>query len=369
MLILPDREQFQYKDCVVHGDECTLIIPNSVGTTWTDENARFRSCLFRKSDHHILSQSFKKFTNFFETPDFQPWNPKWKIDARHKIDGSALIISVYKGQHVIRTRGTSDARQLDNGWEIDILIEKYPLLFDNPVLYSEKFTIICEWTTKNNVIVIREHEEPTLTLLGVVHNESAIYTRQYACDWLAECWNVGRPEKYKYNTVEECIKDVGAWKGKEGVVLYSPDGNTLKKIKASEYLRLHSLATGTNTINKIIDLFLESGKFTNPEEFHKYICTTLDFEVAEKIRDDINDVCAAYKKVCDKLVNVTKIVDGVRRPDLFTRKDQARIIVEHWSDYRKSMAFLLLDNREIDDRLMKTAIETEMNKNRITITT
>jgi hypothetical protein len=84
---LPTTEEFQYKDCVIAGDDCWLITPNHIGCKWTDENARFRSCIVRKSDNFVVSQGFGKFTNFSEQPDFQPWDKSWKFEARHKLDG------------------------------------------------------------------------------------------------------------------------------------------------------------------------------------------------------------------------------------------------------------------------------------------
>jgi hypothetical protein len=70
---LPTTEEFTFKDCVIAGDDCWLITPNHIGVKWTDENARFRSCIVRKSDNFVVSQGFGKFTNFSEQPDFQPW--------------------------------------------------------------------------------------------------------------------------------------------------------------------------------------------------------------------------------------------------------------------------------------------------------
>lgn len=84
---LPLKEEFNFKDCTIAGDECWLITPNDMSTKWFDDNARFRSCIIRKSDHTVVSQGFSKFTNFHERPEFQPWDNSWKIEARHKLDG------------------------------------------------------------------------------------------------------------------------------------------------------------------------------------------------------------------------------------------------------------------------------------------
>jgi hypothetical protein len=55
---LPDREDFNFKDCVIARDECWLITPKDMSVKWTDEIARFRSCIVRKSDNFVVSQGF-----------------------------------------------------------------------------------------------------------------------------------------------------------------------------------------------------------------------------------------------------------------------------------------------------------------------
>jgi hypothetical protein len=165
---LPDPEQFNFKECQVAGEDCWLITPKEMGCKWTDDIARFRSVIITQKDHVTVSQGFGKFTNYGERPEFEPWDDSWEFEARHKLDGSLLIVSKFKGELVVRTRGTVDARSLPNGHEIDFLIKKYPKAFDNAFINSEKNTLLFEWTTPSNIIVLREHDEPTLTLLGIV---------------------------------------------------------------------------------------------------------------------------------------------------------------------------------------------------------
>jgi hypothetical protein len=354
---LPDPENFRYLDCFIGGDECWLITPLDMATKWDDDNARFRSCVVRKSDNFVVSQGFGKFTNFGERPDFQPWDNSWKIEARHKIDGSLLIVSKYKGELIVRTRGTVDARQLGNGHEIDLIIQKYPHAFDNLWL-DRGHTILYEWTTPTNIIVLREHDIPTITLVGAVRTQDCKYLSQSYLDSYAETICVNRPEKYEYNSIEACILDVSAWRGKEGVVLYSPDGQTLKKIKADEYCELHKLATGIKGVKQVLDVFMTSPKFTKSEEFYNYIETTLDFEIAEKCEEYIKEICEAYCNVLDKIKKADNLVEGLRG---LTRKEQAIDIQQHYSDWRVGYCFSALDGKEMDDKTLRKAIEKELN--------
>jgi len=356
---LPLKEEFNFKDCVIAGDECWLITPKDMSVKWFDDNARFRSCILRKSDHTVVSQGFAKFTNFGERPEFQPWDNSWEFEAIAKIDGSLLIISKYKGELIVRTRGTVDARSMPNGHEIDELIAKYPKVFDNEVL-NDGHSILVEWTTPSNIIVLREHDTPTLTLVGIISNRDAVYCEQDILDGIAEEWDIERPKSYHYNTIEECILDVDAWRGKEGVVLYSPDGQTLKKIKAAEYCELHKICTGIKNVKQVMDLFLASPKFTTSEAFYKYVETTLDYEIAEKIKGDIENVVAAYNIFTVKFNLLTDVVNDLTFCD--SRKEQAMVITSRYHDWRKSFAFNMLDNREIQDTLIGKAVHYELDE-------
>jgi hypothetical protein len=360
---LQDPEQFNFKEVEIFGDACWLITPNNMSTKWTDENFRFRSCLVRQEDNLVISQGWGKFTNYGERPDFQPWDDNQKFEARHKLDGSLLIVSRYKGQWILRTRGTVDARQLNNGHEIDFLMKKYDKFFSSKFADNgDDCSILFEWTTPNNIIVLREHDEPTLTLLGIVNHSDCSYWRQ---DWLdrivsdTEVYSqFNRPVKYEYNSIAECIADVKAWQGKEGVVIYDPTYQTMKKIKGDAYCELHKISTGLVTLENVLDLFLATPMFAKYSDFYHYVETTKDYEVAEKIKDQMLVICVAYSKILDRIEKVKNVVNQVRNG--FTRKEQAYQFQIHWSDWRLAVAFTLLDNRELTLKHYKTAILAEI---------
>ena len=354
---LPNPEEFNFKDCIIAGDECWLITPKNMGVKWTDENARFRSCIVRKSDNFVISQGFKKFTNYGEQPTFEPWDDSWKIEARHKLDGSLLIVSRYKGEWILRTRGTTDARQLPNGHEIDLLIEQHKQFFKNNSAIDSVSALqqswLFEWTTPSNIIVLRESDQYKLILIGIIA-EGEYYSQKYL-DICASKYEFDRPDKYEYNSLQECIADVSAWKGKEGVVLYSPDGQILKKIKADEYCELHKLATGIKTVSHVLDVFMESPKFTDYEGFYKYIETLLDHEIAEKCKPFIQEITDAY-------ATFVKCTNRMRERMVFiheyaNRKEQAQTILQEFREWKTVVAFLLLDKREIDDKVLRKSLE------------
>lgn len=361
-MILPDKEQFNYKECEFSGDKCWLIVPNDMSTKWDDDNFRFRSCIVRQSDNFVVSQGFGKFVNWGERPEFQPWDHSQPFEVRHKLDGSLLIVSNYKGELIHRTRGTTDATQMGNGHEIALLKKKYPKAFDLPTDNDGNcaFSLLFEWTTPSNIIVLREHEEPTLTLVGMVNNDTCYYFAQNFLDDVALEIGVERPIKYEYNTVAECVADVSAWTGKEGIVMYQ--GQKMKKSKSDEYCELHKLATGIKGVKQVLDVFMASPKFLHAGDFYEYIETTLDFEIAEKCKDFIKEVCEAYYEVW-AWMNTIKDILNLHVRCLETRKEQALQIQHAFSvDWRKQMAFVFLDNREVEDKLIRKAMENELEK-------
>ena len=122
----PDPTQFIYRPVTIAGDECVLIIPNHIGVKWTKQNLMFRSSIWKinsEADWTPVSLSFKKFFNWDEQPDldYTPFSlaANGGCQILEKCDGSTLIVSKYKGELIIRTRGTADASFMENGHELE----------------------------------------------------------------------------------------------------------------------------------------------------------------------------------------------------------------------------------------------------------
>jgi hypothetical protein len=355
-MILPDLEQFNFKDGVIGGDDCTLITPNDIKCKWSEETLKFRSMIVRKTDNYIISRGFDKFFNYEEQPELDKF-PDGPFDVIEKKDGSLIIWGIYKDVPIHRTRGTFDASNMANGHEIQFLKEKYPQLlvaiYNNP-----EYSILTEWQTKTNVIVISEVSEPTLTLVGAIHNETGKLVIQSELDKISETWGLARPKRYHYNSIMECISDVELWNGKEGVVIYSEDGQHLRKCKSDWYRSLHSMATGIKTVKNVLDVFMTSPKFIDPDKFFSYIEQTMDHEIAIKCKDFIGQICDGYTIIKTKMI----IVDGAMEyiKTLNTRKEQAQYIIERCNDWMVPYAFSRLDDKEMDDKLLRKALEQEL---------
>jgi hypothetical protein len=354
MMKLPNTEDFNIKEIRHFNHDFLLVTPTDMGVKWNDDNARFRSCLLDKETLTPVSQGYPKFTNFGETPTFQPWNPDWPVVARRKIDGSLLIVSRWEDETILRTRGTADARFLPNGYEIDVLLERYPQLRDNKYLRNG-WSMLFEWTTPNNIIVIRESNDIEITLLGLIDNETATLMTPENVDAVAKFLGFKRPQEYRYSSISKCIEDVALWTGCEGVVITSPDGQTLKKIKAEAYLTLHRIATGIKNIKHVMTLFIQSPRFTVAKDFRDYVETTLDYEIAEKIKDDVETVVTVYNRYLDM---TSEIGDFVRKLSGMTRKEQALKILDQYCGWMSGIAFSLLDGREISEKQFEDAMFT-----------
>ena len=357
---LPDPEQFKFKSCTIGGDDCWLIVPQSMGTVWNDENSRFRSCIVRKSDNKVVSQLFKKFVDLGVTPEFQPWGETdnfKRFTAVEKKDGSLLGFSVHNGELIHRTRGLPNAETLPNGHEIPFLINKYPKLVEW-VKSNPDVTVLCEWQTKNNIIVCDEVCEPTLTLIGVITNDTAQYYKQKKLDLIAQEIFLPRPLTHFYNHIIDAANDVFLWEHSEGIVVYSEDGQTLKRLKSDWYKRLHKICTGNRNVSSVLDIFFSGGKPDNYQDFHNFIKTTTHQVVADKCDDQIRLIIPAYNEALAKIKKVKDFIGTIENG--FSRKEQALQIQKHWKDWRAAWAFLALNKQELNDKILRKAIESEL---------
>jgi T4 RnlA family RNA ligase len=332
---------FTYKEGTIAGDAVWLVTPDDITTKWNSDTLKYRSVIMRQSDGKIISSGFKKFFNFNEKPDLDPWLSSFKVQATTKKDGSLLIVSKYKDELIVRTRGTFSAKQMLNGFEIDFLMEKYPFVFDN-VLLSNNKSVLLEWTTPNNIIVLRESNEPKLWLIGVIDHDTGRYYTKEELDALAIVLCVDRPKHFSYNSLFECFEDVNLWKDQEGVVLYSEDGQILKKVKAEHYLTLHKLKSSIASLGNLLDVYLTSTNRGDYNSFYEFIETTMDYELAEACKDNMLKITQTNMEILAEIEEAKQFVSALKG---VTRKDNAVAICQRYTDWRKGLCFNLLDGK------------------------
>lgn len=326
-----------------------------MGVRWTPENARFRSVIVRQSDNFVVSQGFRKFTNLGETPSFEPWDPNWPVEATKKMDGSLLIVSKYKGNLIIRTRGAVDTLAMDNNHEIGLFMRKYNLMFESSVL-DDNFSILLEWTSPDNIVVLKESDEPELTLLAIIDNTSGNYSNDDTVSLAAGIWCIQKAKTFVFNSLEECVQEVKSWEGSEGVVIRN--GQTLKKIKSTQYLDLHRMASSCATLNGMLDVFMNAPVEARQSmsEFVAYVEAIADFEIAHNASDLISTVINAYLTLEEQRQDAEQFVQDMDKT--LTRPEEAKHIIENLTDWKRVFAFNFLNGKEMEDPKLRKAIES-----------
>jgi hypothetical protein len=340
-----DRTQFMVHEHSLNGEIVHLIQPQHIGTKWTQDNKHMRSVVVNY-DGEVISASFPKFTNYGENPEHFPVPTSLKnTTVVEKLDGSTLIVSKYNGQYILRTRGTVDASKLANGFELELfkstILNK---LQDNNDTWG--YSIIWEWLSPINKIVLSYGDEPMWKLIGFIDHTDYSLATQDMLDAMAKKYDLLRPEIYTFTDISDMLQIVDKWQDKEGVCLYSKNGQTIHKIKAAKYLLLHHLKSELSSLEKIMDVWLEQG-MPDYQTFYNYIFTTFDFELAEQIKGTIS-------RIVDGKKEVNKIVDGMnnfvnnRLRSLPSRKEQAQLVISSYGETnRAAFVFKILDNRPL----------------------
>lgn len=344
---LPDPEQFHIKEI----ENKILIHRKEAGVKWNDKNKYFRSSLWDKESGKLISAGFRAFVNYGEQPDFEPLEASTRITAVTKMDGSLLCVSSSNGELIVRTRGTVDASKLSNGYEIEFLKNKYPKVFDNHYINNGRYTLLFEWTTPTNRIVLSETSEPCLWLIGMVLHDSKDgfykYVHQEHLDTVAWFLEVERPKTYSItisDNIEKLKKDIEPLVDIEGVVVYDESGQILKKIKTLRYLELHKIFTGVKTVDHLFDIFVEYGT-PNRENFEALLATNFDWELVTTLKPLLDELYLKMKKI-NLEINRLKIY--FTKPDFVAldRKGKAQKINEYFSTYT-GIAFAMLDGKDL----------------------
>ena len=359
-----DREQFYVNEHILNGELVYLVGPQLMGCAWSKENKIFRSSVWN-SDGELISAGLPKFVNWGEKPEVFPVPTSLRgCVVMEKLDGSTLIVSKYKGQFIIRTRGTVDASTMEqNGHEIELF--KSEIL--NPILSQSNIQInstvvnasddtwgisyIFEWTSPLNRIVINYGDEPKFVLIGIIDHKDYFLCPQEFLDKIANGLGLLRPNTYTFTDIADLISNVEMWEGKEGVCVYSKGGQEIHKCKSFQYLKLHRFKSNA-TFENTVDLFFE---FSMPpyQEFQTKLIEKFDYECFSMVQGYISTICDGYKEVL-KIVNgmydfTNKIKLGVK-----TRREQAEMIIKAYGDTnRASYIFAILDGKTLDKEKLK----------------
>ena len=346
-----DRTQFMVHHFhSLNGEIVHLIQPQNIGTKWTQDNKHMRSVVVNY-EGEVISASFPKFTNYGENPEHFPVPNSLKhCTVVEKLDGSTLIVSKYNGQYILRTRGTVDASTMANGFELELFKEKilFPLAKNiGNIGETWEFSILFEWVSPINKIVLNYGDEPDWYLVGMIwHGDYELHS-QSDLDDFAKQHNLKRPATYTFSDVNDLLQNVEEWKGKEGVCVYSKNDQSIHKVKSADYLIKHRFKSEA-TLENTLDLYFSYDK-PSYQEFESKLTETFDYECFEMVRGYASQICDASKEV-------NKIVDGFKSfidnqlKVLSTRKEQAQKVISSYSESnRSSMIFSLLDGKTLTD--------------------
>lgn len=347
-----NRENFRVDPHVIGGKQVWLVQPVHIGAKWSKDTLVFRSSVW-DDNGELVSASFPKFFNWSEQPDISPVPTSLKnTTVVEKIDGSTLCVSKWDGEIILRTRGTVDATKLDNGHELEIFKYKYLPRIDVTGLPSTwEVSYLFEWVSPQNKIILNYGDEPEWYLVGIVSHKEYSLDPQWNLDLLAKQIGCPRPPSYSFPSIEDLMKNVEQWKGKEGVVVYSKNDQVLHKIKAFSYLAKHRFKSEA-TLENTLDLYFQMGK-PSYSDFSIQLQTTFDYECFEMVRGYVSQICDAYKQVQQIVNGFEAFVNNTLKP-LSNRKAQAeKVLASYAATNRASMIFALLDGKPLSDDHMK----------------
>lgn len=356
-----DVSNFNLITGVIGQETCVLVNPNHIGTQWNKDTLHFRSSVWKVfvsgMSGALISASFPKFFNLGEKPDIYPNPEKFKDwNIIEKIDGSTLIVSKYNNELIHRTRGTFDASNLENGYEIETLKQKYPNVFKS---IDENYSYIYEWVTPNNQIVIK-YTEPELYLIGIINHSNYNLTNQKSLDEFAKALGVKRPKRYQFDNLTQMVETVSQFRGQEGICLYYNNDQNIVKVKGEWYLKCHRLRSELGPIDRVIDLYFSTGSLMDYVAFYEYVVNNFDYEIAEQIKGQLSEICDGMKEV-SKIINYMK--SFVNPLKLKSRKEAANeILASYGSTNRSGMAFTVLDGKELSLEQIKKLLYQVLKK-------
>lgn len=331
-----------------------LVYPKRMGVDWNNDNLIYRSSVWNESGE-LVSAGFPKFFNWGEKPELSPV-PLSLDNAKvyEKLDGSLLILSKYKGQIILRTRGTINASTLTNGVELEIFKRTIlPKLNDNKDTWDVSY--LFEWVSNNNQIIIKYPDAPKFKLIGaIVHDNYGLVDQNYL-DYYANTLGLERPKRFNFNNVSVLYSDVSKWEGMEGVVVYSNADQTIHKVKSTWYLRLHQIKSELSSNQKLLTLWVSHGMPTY-DEFYNYILNTFDYELAEFVKTSIQHIVELKSlydaTICDIRVFLASMGNS------YSKKDIAIEIINKYRPMKiESLAFNVFNNKLTDDTCYKFILE------------
>lgn len=353
-----DREQFNVREGVFCGESSFLITPALAGSTWTRQNAIFRSSIWNK-DGICLSAGLRKQVNWGEKPEqFPVPTDLTSCNIFNKEDGSLCVIDYHNDRINLRTRGTFsiDDGAIENNDEFWIAFNKYPKIVDFLKGVGGNVSLLCEHlSARPEKQIIIKHKVTDFKLIGCVYKYDYRYFSQKALDGLSVSLDMPRPISYSFNDIPLMLTDVKEWTGREGVVIYHSNDQEFHKLKCDDYNRKHFFKSNLS-LKGLVEFQLVN-HFESQKCFFKYIEESLDFECAGMSENYIKLIIDARNQIGDDLLKVMKFIGLHKRND---RKEFAREAAIDLGDLMH-LSFRFLDNKGIDRKTYKQLYYKKLN--------
>lgn len=310
---------------------------------WDKITAQCRG-LILDEEGYVVGRPMEKFFNYDELEGLGISLPEGTPKIYTKLDGSLIIVTRYKDELIVATRGSFVSDQAKLARELliqDDDLRKIVMSVDN------QFTFLFELTGPDNRIVVT-YPENKLTLLAVITNWNGKEHNLKAYKIIG-VKNIVEEYEAKWN--ENTIKYLQSLNlnNEEGFVL-KWDNNFRTKIKFSSYVRLHRLITGLN--EKTIWEWMKDSKCVDeivknvPEEFREWV-ESITYKFWEAF-NRINLRCCIFFRD-NKLAYIT-------------RKEAALLIMKEAFEY-PSVLFSMIDNdKEKWEKAIWKIIKPKTNK-------
>lgn len=372
-----NREDFS----VSEKDGLTLIVPKKSKHVWEDAELHLRSLLLNH-EGEVVSTGFPKFLNYSEhkghTAKFEQAVREGRtLCFMEKRDGTLIIASQVDGKAHFRTRGSHGLGDFEAP-VMDLIRNRYPKLeefFNSDEYVAKVASFLFEYTAPDNQIVLR-YDRPELTLLGAV-SKVTLNVVDYMFNEMYSDWT-GVPAVSTYlfdpdSSVDEILETVRGWKDEEGVVVSfhgaGDPGMQLLKIKADQYVRLHSLKFRlSGKVRKLAYLLGIEDKSTAKRILSQI---GVDYEAQEFIRPELHGYLDERGRVIDAYNQLVSTVNAFGA-NCESRKDfvfRIRSWLEEHPDYSEKIWFdvaMRLFDRKVSQALA-SAMSIAVNENVRTI--
>ena len=346
-----DVEKIRGDFRIISEDGLRFISPKRSVWEWEDDERWLRSIVVDE-DGFVVSSGWPKFGNYSEfKKDSEILDNALKnnedVRFSHKEDGSLCIRSIIKDEVVFRSRGTffGGGEEGFGNLFFKIAKEKYPKLLDP--LWMRDVSLLFEYVSPENFIVIRYNKEDLIFIGAVVHDSLSI------CTWnqvekISKEGNLNLVRLHNLpKDLASLLEEVKRWTD-EGVVVRCNNDQTFVKIKSASYLFNHRKRFNLNY--EVVVHIVEDEKVADKDQFINAMKKLdYDWETIKEAEGFYDRVLSVKEKV-DNIVKTAEELNNMFWEDHDINDKSNPLIRKEFASfarvqvgYLRSIMFLLYD--------------------------